>query len=177
MVHNNAACIWNDFLEDKSNVFTPTSHNSFSSSTRDCKYTSILFPSEIGPGINNDSMKENLFMHIHWGRFYEIKMTGQVLWVLLIFPYGLNPSANNLSLTFRGSDENSMYLESNDFQASKSTRCLSNPSFTWPLACHLIWLVVSGDINSHCNLGFKGNYHRIFASFFSFFLQEALVLC
>ena len=79
MVHNNAACIWNDFLEDKSNVFTPTSHNSFSSSTKGCKYTSILFLSEVGPGINNDSMKEDLFMHIHGGRLHGIKMIGHAL--------------------------------------------------------------------------------------------------
>ena len=79
MVHNNVACIWNDFLEDTLNVFTPTSYNSFSSSTRDCKYTSISFSGEVGLGINNDSMKEGLFMHIHGGRFYEIKMTGHVL--------------------------------------------------------------------------------------------------
>ena len=64
MVHNNATCIWNDFLEDTSNVSTPTSHNSFSSSTRGCKYTSISFPGEVSPGINNDSMKKRLF-HAH----------------------------------------------------------------------------------------------------------------
>ena len=57
MVHNNATCIWNDFLEDTSNVSTPTSHNSFSSSTGDCKYTSISFPGDVGLEINNDSMK------------------------------------------------------------------------------------------------------------------------
>ena len=79
MVHNNAAYIWNDFLEDTSNVSTSTSHNSFSSSTRGCKYMSISFPSEVGPGINNDSIKEDLFMHIHGGRLYGIKMIGHVL--------------------------------------------------------------------------------------------------
>ena len=75
MVHNSAACIWNDFLEDTSNVFTPTSHNSFSS-TMGYKYTSISFSGNVGPGINNDGMKEDLFMHIHGGRLYGIKMTG-----------------------------------------------------------------------------------------------------
>ena len=79
MVHNNVACIWIDFLEDTSNVFTLTSYNSFSSSTRGCKYTSISFPGEVGPRINNDSMKEDLFMHIHGGRLYGIKMTGHGL--------------------------------------------------------------------------------------------------
>ena len=154
--------------------FTPTSHNSFNSSTGGCKYTSILFSSEVGPRTNNDSMKEDLFMHIHGGRLHGIKMIGHVLWVLLIFPYGLNPSDANPSLTLRGSDENSMYLESNDFQASESIRCLSNPSFTRPLACHFIWLAVLGDINSHCNLGFKGNHRKIFAGFFFFFFGGSI---
>ena len=75
MIHNNAACIWNDFLEDTSNVFTPTSYNSFNSSTRSCKYISISFSGEVGQGINNHSMKEDLFIHIHGGRLYGIKMT------------------------------------------------------------------------------------------------------
>ena len=57
MVHNNAAFIWNDCLEDTSNVSTPTSHNSFNSSTRGCKYTSISFLGKVRPRINNDSMK------------------------------------------------------------------------------------------------------------------------
>ena len=160
-----------------SNVFTPTSHNSFSSFTRGCKYTSTSFLGKIRPGINNDSMKEDLFMHIHGGRLYEIKTTSNVLLVLLIFPYRLNPSAANPSLTLQGSDENSMYLESNDFQASELAGYLNNPSFTWPSTCYFICLAVSGDINSHCNLGFKGNRYRIFAGFFFFFLKEALVLC
>ena len=68
-----------DYLEDTSNIFTPTSHNSFSSSIRACKYISISFSGEIRPGINNDSMKEDLFMHIYGGRLYEIKMIGHVL--------------------------------------------------------------------------------------------------
>ena len=67
------------FLEDTSNVFTPPLHNFFISSTKGCKYTSISFSSEVGLGINNDSMKEDLFMHINGGRLYEIKMTGHVL--------------------------------------------------------------------------------------------------
>ena len=128
----------------------------------------------LGLGINNDSMKEDIFRHIHEGRLYGIKMTGHVQWVLLIFPYGFNPSVANPSLT---SNENTMYLESNNFQALKSVGCLSKSSFTWPLACHFIWLAISRGINSRCNLGFKGNHRRIFMGFFFFFLEEALVLC
>ena len=79
MVYNNVACIWNDFLEDTLNIFTPTSHNSFSSCTWGWKYISVSFSGEIRPGINNDSMKEDLFMHIYGGRLYEIKMIGHVL--------------------------------------------------------------------------------------------------
>ena len=116
-------------------------------------------------------------MHNHGGRLYGIKMTGYILWLVLIFPYRLNPLAANPSLILRGSDENSMYLESNDFQASESAGCLNNLPFTRPLACHFIWLVVSGGINSHFNLGFNGNHRRIFAALFFPFLGEAWVLC
>ena len=116
-------------------------------------------------------------MHIHGGRLYGIKMTSHVLWVVLIFPYGLNPSAANPSLILWSSDENSMYLESKDFQTSESAGCLINPSFTRPLACHFIWLAVSGDMNSRFNLGFKENHLRIFVAFFFLLLEEVLVLC
>ena len=62
-------------------------------------WTSISFPREVGLGINNDSMKLDLFMHIHGGRLYGIKMIGHVLYLVLMFPYRLNPSTANPILT------------------------------------------------------------------------------
>ena len=63
MVHINAARNWNTFFEDASNASTPTSHNSLNSSTKGYKYTSIAIPSDVGPGIISDRIKDDRFMH------------------------------------------------------------------------------------------------------------------
>ena len=157
MVHISAARNWNLVLEDASNDSTPTSHNSLNSSTKGYRYTSIAIPGEVGPGIISDKIKEDLFMHIQGGRLYGTNTIGHVLCVVLMFPYGLNPSAANPSLTLRGSDANSTCLSSNSFQASESAGCLITPSFVRPVACHFILVASSDDRKSHCNLGFKGN--------------------
>ena len=102
-------------------------------------------------------------------------MTGQVLSVVLSIPKGLNPSATNPSLTLRGSDENCKCLVSNIFHAFESAGCRITLSSGRPLTCHFIELARSGDKNSRCNLGFKGNHHRIFANFFFPLLEEALL--
>ena len=98
-------------------------------------------------------------------------MTGQVL----ILENGLNPSAANSSLTLRGSDVNSTYLESNDFQALELAGFLINLSFVRPSTCHFMWGAISGDINNPFNLGFRGNHLKIFAAFFFNFLEAAFV--
>jgi len=51
---------------------------------------------------------------------------------VLKFPYGLNPSVAKPSRTFRGSEENSGCLKSNDFHASESLGCLKMPSYVLP---------------------------------------------
>ena len=88
---------------------------------------------------------------------YGIKIIGHVLCVVFILLYGLNPFTANPSLT---------YLPSNSFQASESVGCLITPSFVQPVACHFILVASSGDKNRHCNLGFKGNQCKTFATFF-----------
>ena len=102
MVHINAARNWNPVLEDASNDSTPTSHSSLNSSTKGCRYTSIAIPGEVGPGITSDKIKEDLFLHIQGGRLYGTNTTGHVLCMVLMFPYGLNPSVANPSLTLWG---------------------------------------------------------------------------
>ena len=176
MVHISVARNWNLVLKDASNDSTPTSHNSFNSSTKGCKYTSIAIPGEVGPGITSDKIKEDLFMHIQGERLYETKTTGHVLCMVLMFPYGLNPSVANPSLTLWGSDANSTYLSSNSFQASKSAGCLITPSFVRPVACHFILVASSDDRKSCCNLDFKENQCRTFTAFFLLLLDETYVL-
>ena len=157
MVHISAAHKWNLVLEDALNDSTPTSHNSLNSSTKGCRYTSIAIPGEVGLGITSDKIKEDLFMHIQGGRLYGTNTTDHVLCVVLMFPYGLNPSTANPSLTLRGSNANSTYLSSNTFQASESAGCLITSSFVQPVACHFILVASLDDRKSRCNLGFKGN--------------------
>jgi len=79
MVHINVAHNWNLVLEGASYDLTPTSHNSLNSSTKGCKYISIAIPGEVGPGITNDKIKEDLFMHIQGERLYGTKTIGHVL--------------------------------------------------------------------------------------------------
>ena len=62
MVHINVAHNWNIYFEDASYACTPTSHNSLSSSTNDCKYTSIAIPGEVRPRIINDRIKDDHFL-------------------------------------------------------------------------------------------------------------------
>ena len=157
MVHINAARNWNLVLEDVLNDSTPTSHSSLNSSTKVWKYTSIAIPGEVGLGITSDKIKEDLFMHIQGGRLYGTNTTGHVLCMVLMFPYGLNPSTANPSLTLQGSDANSTCLSSNSFQALESAGCLITLSFVQPVACHFILVASLDDRKSRCNLGFKGN--------------------
>jgi hypothetical protein len=90
------------------------------------------------PGITKDNMKDVCFMHIHGDKLYGISITGQVLWDMLRFPKGLNPSKVSPNLTFLLSAENSECKLSNNFHASPSAGCLNTSSFGWLSACHLI---------------------------------------
>ena len=68
MVHINAARNWNTSFENASYACTPTSHNPLSSSTNGSKYTSIAIPGEVRPGITNDRIIDDRFMHNQGGR-------------------------------------------------------------------------------------------------------------
>jgi hypothetical protein len=63
-------------------------------------------------------MNDDYFMHIQGSKLYGTSITGQVLWDVLIFPNGLNPSKVRPSLTFLLSDEKSICKLSNNFHAS-----------------------------------------------------------
>jgi hypothetical protein len=67
-------------------------HNNNSSSTNGLRYTSISFPGCFGPGISIGIMMNFRFMQSYGGRLYIHKVTGQVLWLLLISPKGLMTS-------------------------------------------------------------------------------------
>jgi hypothetical protein len=54
-------------LEEASNVCTP-SHNSKRTLIKGCKYTSISFSGDFGPGMIIDKIKDVCFMQIHGGR-------------------------------------------------------------------------------------------------------------
>jgi hypothetical protein len=107
-------------------------------------------------------MKYCCFMHIQGGRLYGTNMTGQVLWLVLMFPKGLKPSDARLSLTFCESDAKFGCSVSNALQASLSTRCLSTPSFVRPSACHLMWEAVCCDMYNLCNLEANANHRNTF---------------
>jgi hypothetical protein len=107
-------------------------------------------------------MKYGCVMHIKGGRLYGTNMTGQVLWLVLMFPKGLKPSNAKPSLTFCGSDAKFGCSVSNALQASLSAGCLSTPSFVHPSACHLMWETVCCDMYKLCNLEANGNHRNTF---------------
>jgi len=107
-------------------------------------------------------MKQGYFMHIQGGKLYGTNMTGQVLWLVLMFPKGLKPSDASPNLTFCGSDAKSRCSVSNAVQASPSAGCLSTPSFMRPLVCHLMWEAVCCDMYNLCNLEANGNHRNTF---------------
>ena len=84
-----------------------------------------------------DKMNDDCFMHIQGSKLYGTSIIGQVLWDVLIFPNGLNPSEVRPSLAFLLSDEKSENKLSNDFHASPSAGCLNTSSFMRPSACYL----------------------------------------
>jgi hypothetical protein len=51
-------------------------------------------------------MNDVCFMHIQGGKLYGTSSIGQVLWEVLMFPNGLNPSEVRPSLMFLLSAEN-----------------------------------------------------------------------
>jgi len=72
---------------------------------QEAAYTSRFILGPFGPGISNESIKLGCFIHIHGGRLYGIKITGQVLWEIVIVLKGLKPSEAKPSRTLRASQE------------------------------------------------------------------------
>jgi hypothetical protein len=101
-------------------------------------------------------------MHIQGDKLYGTNMTGQVLWLVLMFPKGLKPFDARPSLTFRGFDAKFGCSVSNALQASPFAECLNTPSFVRPSACHLMWEAVCCDIYNLCNLKANGNHCNTF---------------
>jgi len=108
-------------------------------------------------------MKYGCFMHIKERKLYGTNMTGQVLWLVLMFPKGLKPSDTSPSLTFCGFDAKSGCSVLKALQASPSARCLSTPSFVRPSACHLMLEAVCCDMYNLCNLEANGNHRNFYA--------------
>jgi hypothetical protein len=107
-------------------------------------------------------MKYGCFMHIKERKLYGTNMTGQVLWLVLMFPKGLKPSDTSPSLPFCGFDAKSGCSVLKALQASPSARCLSTPSFVRPSACHLMLEAVCCDMYNLCNLEANGNHRNTF---------------
>jgi hypothetical protein len=101
-------------------------------------------------------------MHIQGDKLYGTNMTGQVLWLVLMFPKGLKPFDARPSLTFCGSDAKSECSVSNALQASPFAGCLNTPSFVRPSACHLMWEAVCCDMYNLCNLEANGKHRNTF---------------
>ena len=100
-------------------------------------------------------------MHIHGGRLYGIKITGHMLYELLIEPKGLKPSKASPSLMLQGSEAKFGYFSSKLFHVNESAGCRNTPSSTHSSLCHLISFAVPLVINNRCNLGIIGKYLRI----------------
>ncbi|KAM3684554.1 hypothetical protein ACJW31_11G052400 [Castanea mollissima] len=124
IVHNNDACNLNECCIDASYVLTPSFHNSFKSSTNGRKYTSILFPGALRPGISKDKIIYGSFIHLHGGKLYGISTTGHMLYDVLMLPNGLNPSLAKPSRTLRESAANQACFLSNSFHTIESAGCL-----------------------------------------------------
>ena len=69
----------------------------------------MSFSDSVGPGISNDIIVYVCFMHIHGGKWYTTIIIGHILYLLLIFVNGLNPSLAKPSLTLRFSAAKSGY--------------------------------------------------------------------
>jgi hypothetical protein len=101
---------------------------------------------------------------------YGTSITGHVLWDVLMFPKGLNPSAVKPSRTFLLSTMKFGCKMSSDLHASPLAGCLNTPFLVRPSACHLICDAVCSDMNNLCNRGMSGNHLNVFTG--RFFLDD-----
>ena len=113
-------------------------------------------------------------MHIQGGRLYGNKIIGQTLYLIFIYPNGLNSSVVSPSLTLWGSIVNDSWIWSNFFLVSQSAGCHNTPPLTCFSWCHFISVVVFVDINNCCSLDLSGKYRKTFHGTFLFFLIPPL---
>ena len=145
-----------------SHIRTPSSPQSNkSSSINGLRYTSMSFLCCVGPGISTGIMMNFRFMQSLGGRLYIQRVTGQVLWPLLISPKGFMPSVLKPNLMFLASKSNSGYVLSIFLHYDPSAGCLNIESFLRSSLCHRINLALSLFLRFKC--GIIGEYHMTFA--------------
>ena len=126
-----------------SHIRTPSSPQSNkSSSTNGLRYTSMSFPGYFRPGMSTGIMMNFRFMQSHGGRLYIQRVTGQVLWPLLISPKGFMPSVLKPNLMFLAYNSNSGYVLSIFLHCDPSAGCLNIESFLCSSMCHRINLAL-----------------------------------
>ncbi|KAA0042936.1 hypothetical protein E6C27_scaffold75G00030 [Cucumis melo var. makuwa] len=108
-----------------------------------------------------DRKVNGAFIHFQGGKLYGMSITGHMLYDVLMFPNGLNPSEESANLTFRAFEAKQGYCSSKCFQPSASAGCRSIPSVSHLLSlCHLIssanQSVVVGVKNQSVAVAFTG---------------------
>src|SRR6185503_18073352 len=103
------------------------------------------------------------FMQSHGGRLYRQRVTGQVLWPLLISPKGFMPAILKPNLMFLASKSNSGYVLSIFLHCDPSAGCLNIESFLHSSLCHRINLALSLFLNRRFKRCIIGEYHMTFA--------------
>ena len=147
-----------------SHIRTPSSPQSNkSSSTNGLRYTSMSFPDYFGPWISTGIMMNFRFKQSHGGRLYRQRVTGQVLWPLLISPKGFMPSVLKSNLMFLASKSNLGYVLSIFLHCDPSAGCLNIESFLRSSLCHHINLALSLFLNRRFKCCIIGEYHMTLA--------------
>uniref|UniRef100_A0A7C8ZP82 Uncharacterized protein n=1 Tax=Opuntia streptacantha TaxID=393608 RepID=A0A7C8ZP82_OPUST len=141
-------------------VLTPTSHNSFNSSIKGSRNTSMSLPGALGPGINNANRRLERFIHIQGEKLYRTSVTGHMLYLLLKFTPVLNPSVDKANRIFCESAAKSEYNSSKCFHALESAGCLISPSSGLSSLCQRICLANFDDINILLSLEMSGKWRR-----------------
>jgi hypothetical protein len=122
--------------------------------------TSISMSGYWGPDIRTVRKRYFLFWHNHVGMLYMVRITGQVLWSLILTLKGFIPLVLKANRTFLGSELNSLLLSSKSFHWLPSAECAITSSSTLRSSSH--------HVMSAASLGFRkirlkrsiiGRYH------------------
>ena len=119
---------------------------------QDGKHTSMLFPVDIGPGINIYIIQNGCFKQNKGGKLHGISITGHVVYVTFRRP----------SLTLCGSNAKSSNFSSTCFHAIEFAGCHIFPSLTSPSLCQRIYSDVFALMYNLCKRGVTGKYLKIF---------------